>query len=951
MGVPYLPPGPATFDKHLPEGFYISRWREPGRAEADFGRFDAKTVVRNVYILFSKSEIPIAAEDQEIMDLVDPSTPLPPWFTEEDLAAYGALYEKSGFQTALQVPYRSFGEDINMADPIVKHPALFIMGSKDYVLKFPGMEDYINSGTVKEFVPNLEITFLPDGTHFVHEQSPDEVNQLILSFLGKHPSNPYLMSKRQYLIKDFGARLAYLFAILHPKRVLGVITLGVPFMPERSTFHKYLPEGFYMSRWQEPGRAKADYRRLDAKTIIRNIYILFSRSEIPIAAENQEIMDLVDSSTPLPLWFTEEDLTTYGALYEKSGFQTALQIPHRSVGKDFTITDAKVKVPVLLIMGGKDYILKFQGMEDYIKSGKVKEVVPNLEITFLPEGTHFVQEQSPNETVCANSYPSLSSLPEFTENGPHVIVFLHGFPEIWYTWRHQMIAVAKAGFRAIAPDYRGYGLSDPPPQPEKALFSDLITDLLGILDALQISKVFLIAKDFGAWPAYVFANFHPERVLGVVTMGVPYLPPGSATFDKEPGRAEADFGRFDAKTVVKNVYILFSKSEIPIAAENQEIMDLVDPSTPLPPWFTEEDLAAYGALYEKSGFQTALQLPYSKDYVLKFPGIEDYINSGTVKEFVPNLEITFLPEGTHFVHEQSPDEVNQLILSFLGKHHKFVDVQGLKLHVAEVGTGPNVVVFLHGFPEIWYSWRHQMIALANAGFRAIAPDHRGYGLSDRPPPQLNKASFVDLITDLLTLLDALQISKVFLVAKDFGARPAYLFAILHPKKEGFYMSRWQELGQAEADCRRLDAKTVIRNIYILFSRSEIPIAAENQEIMDLVDSSTPLPLWFTEEDLTTYGALYEKSGFQTALQIPHRSVGKDFTITDAKVKVPVLLIMGGKDYILKFQGMEDYIKSGNVKKVVPNLEITFLPQGTHFVQEQSPDEVNHLIFTFLGKHV
>ncbi len=78
-----------------------------------------------------------------------------------------------------------------------------------------------------------------------------------------------------------------------------------------------------------------------------------------------------------------------------------------------------------------------------------------------------------------------------------MIVFLHGFPEIWYTWRHQMIAVAKAGFRAIAPDYRGYGLSDPPPQPEKALFSDLITDLLGILDALQISKVFLTRNLFG----------------------------------------------------------------------------------------------------------------------------------------------------------------------------------------------------------------------------------------------------------------------------------------------------------------------------------------------------------------------------------------------------------------------------------------------------------------------
>lgn len=63
-------------------------------------------------------------------------------------------------------------------------------------------------------------------------------------------------------------------------------------------------------------------------------------------------------------------------------------------------------------------------------------------------------------------------------------------------------------------------------------------------------------------------------------------------------------------TVVKNVYIMFSKSEIPIAHENQEIMDLVDPSTPLPKWFTDEDLAAYGALYEKSGFRTALQIPY-----------------------------------------------------------------------------------------------------------------------------------------------------------------------------------------------------------------------------------------------------------------------------------------------------------------------------------------------------
>lgn len=80
--------------------------QEPGRAEKDFGRFDVKTVVKKIYILFTESELQIAREDQEIMDLVDPSTPLPPWFSEDDLTNYANLYEKSGFQTALQVPYR-----------------------------------------------------------------------------------------------------------------------------------------------------------------------------------------------------------------------------------------------------------------------------------------------------------------------------------------------------------------------------------------------------------------------------------------------------------------------------------------------------------------------------------------------------------------------------------------------------------------------------------------------------------------------------------------------------------------------------------------------------------------------------------------------------------------------------------------------------------------------------
>eukprot|EP00262_Sarcandra_glabra_P015642 TRINITY_DN487_c0_g1_i3.p1 TRINITY_DN487_c0_g1~~TRINITY_DN487_c0_g1_i3.p1 ORF type:complete len:313 (+),score=64.86 TRINITY_DN487_c0_g1_i3:227-1165(+) len=306
--------------------------------------------------------------------------------------------------------------------------------------------------------------------------------------------------------------------------------------------------------------------------------------------------------------------------------------------------------------------------------------------------------------------------------------------------------------------------------------------------------------------------------------------------------------------------------------------------------------------------------------------------------------------------------------------HNYVDVRGLKLHVPEIGTGPSVVVFLHGFPEIWYSWRHQMVAVANAGFRAIAPDCRGYGLSEQPL-EPEKASYQQLVGDLLAILDFFDISKVFLVGKDFGAPIVYHFVLLHPEKvsgavtlgipyvipgphafsphlfpKGFYISRWQEPGRPEADFGRFDVKTVVRNIYILFSGSELPVAGDDQEIMDLVDPSTPLPQWFTDEDLSNYASLYEKSGFRFPMQLPYRSWPEALDIPDHKVKVPTLLIMGEKDYFLKFPGMDDYIKNKKVKEYVLDLEITFLPEGSHFVQEQFPDQVNHLIIDFLNKH-
>lgn len=306
--------------------------------------------------------------------------------------------------------------------------------------------------------------------------------------------------------------------------------------------------------------------------------------------------------------------------------------------------------------------------------------------------------------------------------------------------------------------------------------------------------------------------------------------------------------------------------------------------------------------------------------------------------------------------------------------HKYIESNGVKLHVAEIGNGSNVILFCHGFPEIWYSWRHQMIAVASAGYRAVALDYRGFGLSDIPPVP-EKTTCSDVISDLYSLLDVLGISRVFLVAKDLGARIAYLFTLFHPERvagivtlgipflppklpplteslpEGFYVSRWQKPGRAEADFGRFDRKTVVRNIYILFSGTEIPIAGESQEIMDLVDSSMcQLPSWITEDDLATYGALYEKSGFQTGIQVTYRAMNEEFQVSEVKVNAPALFIMGEKDYFLKFPGMDDYIKNEGSKLFVPRFETVYIPEGSHFVQEQFPDQVNQLIINFLKNH-
>ncbi len=112
--------------------------------------------------------------------------------------------------------------------------------------------------------------------------------------------------------------------------------------------------------------------------------------------------------------------------------------------------------------------------------------------------------------------------------------------------------------------------------------------------------------------------------------------------------------------------------------------------------------------------------------------------------------------------------------------HRTLATNGISLHIAEAGTGP-LVVLLHGFPESWYSWRHQLPALAAAGFHAVAPDMRGYGQSDAPP-EVEAYDQVTLAADIAGLIDALGADDAVVVGHDWGAPVAWHTALLHPER-------------------------------------------------------------------------------------------------------------------------------------------------------------------------
>ncbi|KAL0412984.1 UNVERIFIED_CONTAM: Epoxide hydrolase A [Sesamum radiatum] len=314
-----------------------------------------------------------------------------------------------------------------------------------------------------------------------------------------------------------------------------------------------------------------------------------------------------------------------------------------------------------------------------------------------------------------------------------------------------------------------------------------------------------------------------------------------------------------------------------------------------------------------------------------------------------------------------------------GIEHRTVSVNGINMHVAEKGEGP-VVLFLHGFPELWCTWRHQIAAFAALGYRAVAPDLRGYGDTDAPA-EVSSYSCLHVVGDLVALIESLGGGdQVFLVAHDWGAmigwylclfRPdlvkAYVsltvpFRPRHPKVkpvegmraffgEDYYMCRFQEPGKIESEIARYGAEAVIKKI--LTDRTPGPPCLPKETPFGSNIDDIKLPPWFTADDLKYYAQKYEKRGFTGGLNY-YRALDLNWELTaawtGAKVRVPVKFVVGDVDMVYTTPGVKEYVHRGGFKNDVPLLEECVVMDNVgHFLNQEKPDEVNAYIHEFIKK--
>ncbi len=302
--------------------------------------------------------------------------------------------------------------------------------------------------------------------------------------------------------------------------------------------------------------------------------------------------------------------------------------------------------------------------------------------------------------------------------GP-LVILVHGWPEIWYSWRHQIKAIAKQGYRVVAPDIRGYGGSDSPAPVEAYDMLTLAADIIGLMDVLGEKKAILAGHDWGAPICWNTALLYPDRVAAVAGLSIPYIKPGKIPvlelykkvykdrffyqlYFQEPGVAEAEF-EADVRTSIKKIFYVYSGDATaddyqPLRIKKRDdpyLNNLTDPD-PFPAWLTKEDLDYYEKAFTKSGFKGGFNryraqnrdfdlLSHLSDKTIDQPSCFIAGELDPVRAIIPGTDLfkaigrnctdfrgkTIVKDKGHWIQQEAPGKVNQALLDFFSQVRGF----------------------------------------------------------------------------------------------------------------------------------------------------------------------------------------------------------------------------------------------------------------------------------------
>ncbi|MGH1469760.1 MAG: alpha/beta fold hydrolase [Cellvibrionaceae bacterium] len=313
---------------------------------------------------------------------------------------------------------------------------------------------------------------------------------------------------------------------------------------------------------------------------------------------------------------------------------------------------------------------------------------------------------------------------------------------------------------------------------------------------------------------------------------------------------------------------------------------------------------------------------------------------------------------------------------------RFINNNGLRMRIADHGEGP-VVLMLHGWPESWYSWRHQIIALAEAGYRVIAPDMPGYGKTDSLD-SVKDYNIVNIASYVVGILDEIGVDQAILIGHDWGAAIAWSTVQLHPDRftklinlsvpfrpspdrppmeiykerfgdRFFYQLYFQHVGEAEAEFDK-DPKGILYRLYsspdtFRFAPQVTEKNASAGGWIPRLGEPKELPDWFSQEDLDFYVNEFTESGFVGGINY-YRNIDGNWNLmkpyANNPIKIPVLFMAGDKDNVIGRATREKLLDA--MKPFVPNIDdVILLPNIGHWIQQETPKAVNDRVIAFLQK--